>query len=311
MIGRALGGIAIVLLFGGSALGAVPTVKKSAGDVKVGKPGQWRKASLGSPIAADEFLSLELGAHATVILGDGAEKVFAGKTVISGRRLTSSKTTEDRVLLSEQVRKQTWAALEYDPNSTTAAERGKDVGETGARRRMVSFMGEEEEDSRPMAGPADLAESRLRLGDFSGAVDYAWTLVDDPDAAPLPRRRAHLVMGRVAAASADIDLAAHEFDEAARPFAAWLPQELAFRSEALVQRGQMRLQLADDAGAQSDFEAAIELSPDSASAAQANFFLGVLSLATSDSTNARKRFATLTGYPELARAAEELLRANE
>jgi len=302
---------AIFVLVAATASAAVPTVKKASGDVRVGKPGAWRKAAQGTPIPEDEFLSVELGAHVTVQLADGSEKVLAGKMVISGKRLASAKTNEDRVLLSEQVRKQTWAALEFVPNSTAIAERGKEIGELGKRRRALSFMGEEEEEARVPSGPLDLAESRLRLGDATGAVDYAWMVVNDPDAPPLERCRAHLVMGRAAAADSDLDLAAREFDAAARPFPAWLPQELTFRSEALTQRGQMRMQLGDDAGARSDFEAAVALAPDSASAAQSNFFLGVLSLAREDSEGARRRFSALGHYPELARAAEELLHGDE
>ncbi len=297
----------ILVLASASAAASVPTVKSAAGEVKIGRPGAWRTAKAGGTIREDEYLSVEPGAKVTVTIGDGSDQSFLGKAVLSGHRLAMAKS----VLLSEQVRKQTFAGLDYDPNSTENAERGTEVGETGRRRRKVSFMGEEEEERRVATTDADYAEARLRLGDGPGAIDFAWPILANPDSSPLERCRAHLVMGRVAAADADVALAIREFDAAARPIEMWIPHAVEFHGDALLQRGQARMQGDDDTGASADFSETIAIAPQSASAAQANFFLGVLALSRSDADSARLRFAKLAGYPELSRAAEELLRSVE
>ncbi|HVO31651.1 MAG TPA: hypothetical protein VMV18_12980 [bacterium] len=290
-----------------SARAATATVKAAEGPARIGKPGAWRSAAAGMPIAESEFLSLELGAHATVVLGDGSERVLTGRTVISGKRLAQPGST---VLLSDAVRNQTYARLDADAHaSTEAATRGAGTAERlGKKRRAVTFMGQEEEDARAARTPADFSEACLRLADPMGATDYAWDSIANPDAPPVERARAHLVLGRIAVDEADFDDARREFDLAARAADAPAPLASATRAEALLQRGQTRLQLADDDGARADFDAALALAPEGATAAHAQFFLGVLALAHDDAAGARAHFDALAAFPELASAAAELLK---
>ena len=127
------------------------------------------------------------------------------------------------------------------------------------------------------------------------------------DAPPVDRARAHVVLGRLDVDAADFALAEREFDTAAELADGYAPLATPTRAEALLQRGQARMQSGADADAKRDFETALALAPGSATAAHANFFLGVLALAADDRPEARKRFDALTNYPELATAAQQLL----
>jgi len=278
------------------------------GDVKVGHAGDWKKPSAGVPLSGDAQISLALGAHATVKLPDGSTRVLAGRAVVPVKRLLE---VSSKVLLSEAVRRETFADFSKDAATTETATRGAGVGAEPVamrRRRTVTFMGEEEEQARA-SSDADFAESRLRLSDPAGAIDYAWLVVADPDSAPLDRMRAHVVLGRAAIDDALPEQALAEFEWALSGAPATGSHADDLRADALLQRGQARMQLGSDDAARTDFEEAARLAPHGATAAHAQFFLGALALARSEPDEAKRRFASLSAFPELAGAAAELMSA--
>jgi TolA-binding protein len=296
------------LAVGPVAADTPPAVKAADGQVRVGKPSAWHQASPGMPIQADEFLSMEIGSHVTLTLGDGSETVLSGKALLSGRRLANSKTDASRILLSDAVRRETLASLDFDADANSAkSQRGDNVGALGHGRRKLSFMGEEEEEEAGVVTDADFAESKLRLGDARAAVDYVWLVIADPDSPAIERSRAHLVLGRVDSSQAEFQAALREFDSAIRSANDWVPKARDYRAEALVQRGQAHLQIGDDAAATADFEETCRVSPLGQTAARANFLLGALALSRADPQVARQKFAQLASFPELARAADELM----
>jgi len=69
------------------------------------------------------------------------------------------------------------------------------------------------------------------------------------------------------------------------------------------------MQSGDDDGAATDFHEAASADPDSAAAAQAHFFLGVLAASASRVDEAKAEFAHLQRFPELQQAGEDVLKS--
>lgn len=303
-----------------SALGAAGAawadpakVVTSTGAVMIGRDPEWRAAKPGAEIAETDFLNIADGARITVLLPDGSKQDLEGKAMVSGRRLLSDRSAAGKlVFFSKSFQDAAATRVEFKEGTTTIATRGAKVDDRetlgqSPRRRGIAFLGEDDEGLQ--SSDADHAESYLRRGNYVLAIDRAWLVLRDPDARPMERRRAHLVMGQVAAGEGNYERAIRDFDGAAAPVADGDRTARTWRQIAIVQRGQSLLASGNDVRAVEDFREALDIDADSAAAAQARFFLGAIALSSNDMETARYQFGKLGSFPELRQAGEELLAA--
>ncbi len=313
---------AVAVLLGGAPapataklLGSTPApdvvVVSASGPVTVGRGTAWRTAAPGTTVAIEELVKVPAGARCTLRVTGGAETTIAGAQVLAARRLAAGAAG---VFLSDPFQQARSTVIEVTEGGSTAlAMRGSQVptleeaSRLGGRLRRVSFLGEEAATRARRSTTADFAESRLRAGDAREAIDYAWEILAQPDAPPLERRRAYLVLGQVLASDGELDEALDALDRASAPVREADPRARLFRTTALAQRGQVHLLLGNDSRAGGDFREAIDSLPGSAPAAQATFFLGTIALGERDLAAAKTYFERLKGFPELATAAENLL----
>ena len=305
--------VAAGLLASPAAFAQPAKVVTSTGTVMIGRDPQWTAAKPGAEIAETDFLSIADGARLTVLLPDGTKQDLEGKAMVSGRRLLSDRSAAGKlVFFSKSFQDAAATRVEFKEGSTAIAIRSKDLSDdreklgTG-KKRGLSFLGEDDEE--PHSTNADFADSFLRRGDYMLAMDRAWMVLKDADSTPLERRRAHLVMGQVAAGEGSYERAMRDFDGAAERAAEDDRAARIYRQIALVQRGQIYLATDHDSRAGEDFREAIDIDPESAPAAQARFFLGALALSSNDVDAARTLFGKLGSFPELQQAGEQLLAA--
>lgn len=300
-----------------SAFAADPaSITAVEGDAKVGREGAWRSAAPGATISEAEFLTLSQGAKVTVKLPDGTSSTLEGRAVIPGRRLVSSGTKAgNMVWFTKSVQKASEAIVGEDQKF---AKGGSD--KAGNIEKASSRLGGSRSggprwasSSEPTSTAADFAEAGLRREDFYDARSRARAIVEDPNATAIQKRRAHLVLGQVAASEGSFSTALEWLERAAaKPGEGEDAQEASkFRAIALSQLGQIHLTLGNEARAVSVLDDAIAANPASPAAAQANFFLGVLAAEKNDSKRAKEHFSRLTRYQELAEAAQQVLKSLE
>jgi TolA-binding protein len=287
-------------------LAAGPAVAGVSGDVSAGRDGHWAAVKPGQTLDPDELVRLGPGASVTLTRPDGKEQVLTGKSIVLVKRVLESGAMA--TVFSSPALQDSIGAVE---GSTALAVRGIDAADAEQRARQrsghaVAFLGDDD-GPRPSAAAIANAEALLARGDGAGASGAAGKVLADPKAAPLERRRALLVLGIAAETSGDYPGARSALTLAAAPG----PEEGAepFRSAALERRGEVAMQLGDDAGAATDFQSAIDAAADGPAAARAQFFLGAMALAQDDREAAKARFARLAAHPELRQAADRLLNA--
>ena len=182
----------------------------------------------------------------------------------------------------------------------------------GGRKGGPAFIGEDTTGGTRRFSEADAAEDRFNAGLVPEARMKAQEIVANPKASPLEKRRANLLVGRIAAGEAAFGDALKALDAAAAKVDGEEDSVKAqnVRAAALAQRGQVHLQLGNDARAAADFLAATLAAPESSSAAQAFFFLGTIAASANDLEGAKANFAKLDKFPELKSAGNEILSAS-
>lgn len=310
----------LLLLAPATALPAAadPVVVTADKGVRIGRDPEWRDAAPGMAVQPADLLEVPEGAKVTMKLPDGSTVELLGRTLLSGRRLVTDKSAAGRSVFfnkSFQEAVDTLVIEIAETGSTAIAARGFLVGAVDSRlgrrsKRNVAFLGDEDETRLVRSDAADFAESHLRRGDWQLAADAAWSAIESPDSTPLERRRAHLVMARLASNDGKQELALRDLHAACRAVSVESGGR-PYVAAALVARGQAWLALGDDGLAMADFRSALDYDADGAAGAQANFFLGALALSDQDLDTARNLFGRLRAYPELSQAGAELLAAME
>jgi hypothetical protein len=272
-------------------------VTSVTGDVKVGREGAWKPAAKGTAISDTDFVMIPENATATIHLPDNTDKVFPGKAIIPGRRLSSTKTAAGAMIYFSQGLQKASEVVAGKKNDGTASNGAGKAGVT--ERPSTVFMSEGT--TAPHVSQAQVAESDFRSGKNDAKAE-ADAILKDAKATSVEKRHAHLLLGLVAASTASYSTALKEFDAAATK-AEDGDEAVLLRARALVQRGQVESQLSDDRTAKADFvEASSIAAQGSPEQAQAYFFLGVLAASANDATTARNFFNLLDSYPELKKA---------
>lgn len=284
--GKILGAAFFTALLSGNASAASQATIKSASEgVQLGKEGDWKSAKPGMSIADTDFVKIPDGAAATITLPDNSSRDFKGKAVIPGRRLGDKTNAGISVWFSQSVQKVA--------GTGTTTTKANGITKAGVRKRDPIY------DSATQGHmSAESAEYDFAYGAYERAAEIAREVVANPDAPPLEKRRAHLVLGECFANSASYTAALKDLDIAAEPTVATEGPEVSMlRVSALLQRGQVQTQLGNDKAAQEDFKI-VATSSDKLPAAQAKFLLGILAFGSKDPKTARNWFDQLKGSEE-------------
>lgn len=307
------------VLLGATALAEETNAVVVKADIgaRVGREATWKPATAGTVIGLVDLLEVPAGAKVTLKLPDGKTLELEGRTIVSGRRLVTDKSSAGRMVYFNKAFQDANATIvvNVEETGTTAlSARGTqqvaadDEGRLGKPKRPVMYLSDTDEDEAPKSNAADFAESHLRKGEWQLAADWAWRAIAAAESTPLERRRGHLVMARLATNDGQQELALRDLDAACRS-AGVESGGKPYVATALVARGQAWMALGDDDKAMEDFRGALDFDAEGAAGAQANFFLGALALSEQDLDSARHLFGRLNGYPELAQAGKELLAA--
>ncbi len=286
-IGKILGAVVLTVVGSGSALaGSSPTIKSASDSVQVGKEGAWKPAKAGMAIADTDFVKIPADAAATITLPDNTTRDFKGKAVIPGRRLGDKAGAGMSVWFSQSVQKMAGTGT----TMTKANGMGKADDMTASHKDPIWDSMEGVTHKLTLA---EIAEVDFSGGRYEKAATEAAKVIADAEAAPVQKRRAHLVLGECSASSASYTAALKELDIASEPVASTEgPDGPLLRLAALLQRGQVQTQLGNDAAAQEDFKI-VAASAEKAPAAQAKFLLGVIAFGSKDQKTARNWFDQL------------------
>lgn len=305
--------------------GTASVTSVAGGEAKVGREGAWKPAMAGVSIGESDFLTIAAGTTVTVKLPNGKESVIEGRAIVPGRRLVSDKTDAGAMLkFARTVQRATEAVVGQEEKTSTGGAgkgnltlSGAGVELTDAERKRLAnnsrmkFAGIEEEERK--STESDFAEASFRRGDFFDARNRAQAIVDDPNDSALEKRRANLILGRVAAADASFATALATLDKAAAP--ATRPEGddgKSYRAVALAQRGNVHLLLGNEERANADFLEAIATAPESAGAAQANFYLGTMAAERRDAKKAKAHFEKIPAkFEDLKKSSDEIVASFE